>query len=163
MQSLYGQKDLGQRPWSQFESSPLRQYPVAKSQTALMSVEIPFGFKRVCVGNADFRDCARARIPSLKGFRLTPTGPHRNQSAFKISCNISGLEFQRMRTVGVGSLALGLVKTGGTPGGSVFCSAQDHADYDDIKGSWVWSQVVSPLVGRSMVTKPLSSAPLRAL
>jgi hypothetical protein len=34
----------------------LRQHPVANSHTAPMSVEIPFGFKRVCKDNADLRD-----------------------------------------------------------------------------------------------------------
>jgi hypothetical protein len=44
-----------------------------------MSVEIPFGFKRVWQSNANFGDCQRAKFPSLTGLRLFPTEPAQNR------------------------------------------------------------------------------------
>jgi hypothetical protein len=70
-----------------------------------MSTEIPFGFKRVWRSEADSGDWPIARILSLTGFRLFPTGPDPNRSAFKRPNIVNGLPERPSLEVEVGSAA----------------------------------------------------------
>jgi hypothetical protein len=101
----------------------LRQYPIANLRTTDLTVEIPFGFKRVWHRRPYFSDCAGAENLSLKAFRLIPTEPRPNWYAWKSWRFYNDLKFLRMRTVGFGSLALGLLKTRGGHTGAKFCGA----------------------------------------
>lgn len=88
-----------------FESLLFRHFTSANSRTAPMSVGIPFGFKRVCRSNADFRDCRLSQIRSLSAPRLFPTGPLRKRSGFKGDRNynhIAGLTIDLVCRLSVG-------------------------------------------------------------
>ena len=88
-----------------WEFLSLRQFLVANSPTAQLSVGNPFGFKRFWQRRANHRDRQGGHFRSLTASRLFPSEPRANWFAFKTSCIFSGLSECRKRTFCGASLA----------------------------------------------------------